>query len=76
MNGIVFDLSALEKGKMDTSRVETSPTVDGPNIQTHVSITVANPWPPKVNVEHNLIEFVFPGFDLFRPFAETFLQDL
>ena len=22
------------------------------------------------------IEFVFPGFDLFRPFAETFLQDL
>ena len=23
---------------------------------------------PKGNVEHNLIEFVFPGFDLFRPF--------
>ena len=51
-------------------------TVDGPNIQTHVSITVSNPRPPKVNVEHNLIEFVFPGFDLFRPFAETCLQDL
>ena len=24
----------------------------------------------------NINEFVFPGFDLFRPFAETFLQDL
>ena len=36
-------------------------------------MTVTNPRPPKVNVEHNLIEFVFPGFDLFRPFAETLL---
>ena len=73
-------LSRLSLGRLLTiwtiGSSEMLTTVDGPNIQTHVSITVANPCPPKVNVEHNLIEIVFPGFDLFRPFAETFLQDL
>ena len=58
------------------SRLEAiATTVDGPNIQTPESITIIN-RPPKVNVEQELIEFLFPGFDLFRPFAKTLLQDL
>ena len=35
-----------------------SPTVDGPNIQTPQSMTVTNPRPPKVSVEHGFVEFV------------------
>ena len=49
-------------------------TVDGPNLQTPQLMTVTNPRPPRVHVEHDFIEFVLPGFGLFRPFAEALWQ--